>query len=162
LQEVHPKLSALLYACDRFEFFSKHEIKETEIWIFDRYVYSNVAHQCTRSDDPRSLRKWIENIEFKIFDLPKPDLVLFMDTDAETAQEMVSLKHSRDYTNKQFDLHEADLAYLASVQKTFENLSDELNWQKIPCVSENGMRSIDDIFQDIITAVRQIVLRDVE
>ena len=99
LTEVHPKLAAILYAGDRFE--QSEEIKDYlskgYIVICDRYVSSNIAHQIAKlpTDKQGKLKEWIEYLEYKVFNLPKPNLILFLDMPPSIATQLVLKKDTR-------------------------------------------------------------------
>ena len=50
--------------------------------LLDRYVYSNIAYQCAKlksAEEAETLREWIFNTEYGNFELPRPDLNIFLD-----------------------------------------------------------------------------------
>ena len=64
IDSVHPQLVALLYAEDRHGAAPqmRRTLDEGGIVLLDRYVYSNIAYQCAKIDDPQereALRKWM-------------------------------------------------------------------------------------------------------
>lgn len=154
LSEVHPKLSAMLYAGDRFE--SKSEIlsksSEDAILICDRYVHSNVAHQIAKvsEQDQSEFRNWIETLEYEIYGIPKPDLVIFLNVPPSTSSNLVLKKSARDYTSKKKDIHEADDIYLSKVYELFKNeASINKSWVSIDCFTSGKLLDEDEIFEKI-------------
>ncbi len=158
LHEVHPQLAATLFAGDRFE--SRDAILEAlsqhDVLICDRYVASNVAHQAAKLHglDRQRLIDWIVAIEFEVFQLPRPDLTILLDVPVTVAQELISLKARRAYTEKAADLHEADATYLAEVREVYRELArqDEM-WVTIEGVTAAGLRPVDEIAQDVRACV---------
>ena len=55
IDSVHPQLVALLYAEDRHGAAPqmRRTLDEGGIVLLDRYVYSNIAYQCAKIDDPQ-------------------------------------------------------------------------------------------------------------
>lgn len=156
LSEVHPKLSAMLYAGDRFE--SKEEILEKSaddaILICDRYVHSNVAHQTAKvsKENQVEFRHWIEQLEYEVYGIPKPDLVIFLNIPPATSTDLVLKKSARDYTNKKKDLHEADDIYLGKVYELFQSeASTNENWVSIDCFLNGKLLDENAIFIKIKT-----------
>ena len=102
LNEVHPFLVSLLFAGDRFE--SKglllQAIERHSVVVLDRYVPSNVAHQASKVDGPEraDLQRQILEIEFGIFGLPRPDVVLLLDLPVPVARQLIAQKTARNYT----------------------------------------------------------------
>ena len=84
LENVHPKLVALLFANDRLEHIHtiNQWLADGFVVLADRYVNSNIAFQCAKLTDEQEkqkLRDWILDFEFKTNLLPQPDYNLFLD-----------------------------------------------------------------------------------
>jgi dTMP kinase len=141
LNDLHPKLAAMLYAGDRFEKreFIADRLRRGTILIFDRYVSSNIAHQSAKlpASQYAEFKQWIETLEYSVYRLPRPDLTLFLDLPPELSQELILNKEKRSYTDKKQDIHEEDRAYLQAVYETYRRLSREERWAHIRC-HENG------------------------
>lgn len=165
LDEVNPFLVSLLYAGDRFE--SRRVLDEArrshDVVILDRYVPSNIAHQSAKLSgaERQELRDWIKQIEYGIYELPRPDLVLLLDLPVPQAQELIAQKARRSYTDKAADLQEADGHYLDCVRSAYWELAEtEPNWSVVNCLSSNlETRSIDDIATEIWSLVQTRYLR---
>jgi dTMP kinase len=154
LDEVHPFLVALLFAGDRFE--SKNALRDAmaahEVVVLDRYVPSNVAHQAAKLDCPEreELARRILQLEFEIYGLPKADLVLLLEIPVSTAQELIARKARRSYTSRSADLQEADGRYLQRVREMYLDLARaDPNWHVIPCTSQQSLRSVEEIGEQI-------------
>lgn len=154
LDEVSPFLASLLYAGDRFESraFLLDALASNDVVVCDRYVPSNIAHQGAKlsGEERLELIEWIRRIEFEIYQLPRPDLVLLLDLPAVQAQKLIALKQKRDYTDRAADLQEADAGYLEQVRQVYLELArDEANWTTVECLAGGELRSIDDIGEAI-------------
>ncbi len=154
LESVDPLLVSLLYAGDRYESRDvlMQAMRDCDFVILDRYVASNVAHQtCKRTGaQQRELKDWIEQIEYTVYHMPKPDLVLLLDLPAEQAQELIARKTPRDYTQSAADIQEADSGYLRSVREVYLRLAaDERRWQVIDCIGAGEIRPIAEIAEEI-------------
>jgi len=161
LEQVHPFLVSLLFAGDRFE--SRNVLLEalqaSDVVVLDRYVPSNVAHQASKLDgEERSeLARRILKIEFEIFALPKPDLVMLLDLPVPVAQDLIGRKAARNYTDRAHDLQEADGTYLGRVREMYLELArTEPNWRVIDCCSAERLKSVDEIGEEIWTAVSSL------
>jgi dTMP kinase len=150
LAAVHPFLVSLLFAGDRFE--SKQcvldAIRAHDVVVLDRYVPSNVAHQSAKLDGAAraELTHRILEIEFTIFGLPRPDVVLLLDLPVPAAQELIARKQARNYTSRKADIQEADGAYLARVRDVYHELArSEPNWQTVPCCDGSRLRTVNEI-----------------
>ena len=159
LDQVHPFLVSLLFAGDRFE--SKavllEAMRRNAVVVLDRYVPSNVAHQASKLEGAgrRELRERILKLEFEIFGLPRPDLVLLLDLPVERAQELIARKKVRQYTDRKADIQEADAAYLARVREVYLELAGGSEWQTIDCCEGDRLRSIAEIADHIWRIVEE-------
>lgn len=158
LNEVHPFLASVLYAVDRFE--SKSVLAEAQqqcdVVVCDRYVPSNLAHQGAKLDGAErdELLRTIERIEFEVFALPHPSLVVLLDVPVEIAQRNIAAKKPRSYTDKAADLQEADAAYLQRVRDVYLQLAAaEPNWERVDSVQSGQQRSITEIADEIFRRV---------
>ena len=154
LVDVNPYLASLLYAGDRFESrdFLLASLEENEVVILDRYVASNIAHQASKliGQHRDELVDWISNIEYNVFQLPKPDLVILLDLPASESQKLIALKQARSYTNKKADLQEADGNYLEKVRDVYLQLADDDSyWETIECFNDEKLKSIEEVGQEI-------------
>jgi len=176
LDAVDPHFSALLYAGDRLE--SKAQMEEAlgagRIVLADRYIGSNLAHQGARV--PQGKRpiflKWLKQLEYEIYQLPKEDLVVYLRVPARQAQRLVSTKSVRSYTKRRRDLQEANLAHLVAAAKVYDDLARQPNWLRIDCVNEpeSGksfggsearrarLRTPEAIHEEVLAAVQTRIL----
>ncbi len=159
LSEVHPMLASLLYAGDRFESREvlRNAIQAHDVVVLDRYVASNIAHQGAKLQgaEREELKDWVETIEFEIFGLPKPDVVILLDLPASAAQKLIAKKAARAYTDKAADLQEADGSYLAEVREVYRQLAvDQPHWKIVPCLKGEALRSIEDISDELFEIVQ--------
>ncbi len=156
---VHPVFTSLLYAGDRLE--SRQAILEAvefaDLLILDRYVPSNMAHQACRlgsEAEQDELLQWIEFVEYQHHGLPRPDLVIVLDTPVDTAQELVARKPVRTYTDQTLDAHEGDAPYLTRVRAMYHHLAEQnANWQIVSSVDEQGLRSVQAIHDEVFHCV---------
>ncbi len=83
IENVNPKISSLYYAADRAYNINiiKKYLENDYIVILNRYVESNMAFQGGKIKDIKKrhmLYEWLDNLEFVLLDLPRPDMVLFL------------------------------------------------------------------------------------
>lgn len=153
LDQVDPFLASLLYAGDRLESKSEllQQLSSSDVLILDRYVPSNIAHQAGKKtgEARQELANWIEKIEYELYGLPRPDLVVLLDTPTEVSQEFIAKKAQRTYTDQAADMQEADTSYLSRVRSAYLELAAERNWSIVSVVNEQGIRSMDDITQEL-------------
>ncbi len=154
LADVHPFLVSLLFAGDRFQ--SRDLLTEAlttcDVVVLDRYVASNVAHQAAKLDGAarESLVREIEELEYAVFGIPRPDLSILLDLSVPHAQALIARKPPRDYTRRPADIQEADAEYLARVRDLYRQLAQrEAGWTTILCDRDGSIRSIDEVSDEI-------------
>lgn len=156
LDQVHPTLVSLLFAGDRLESkpLIESALAEFDFVICDRYVPSNIAHQAAKSRDRDELRTWIEFVEYDLYQLPRADLVIWLDVPVPCAQELILRKQKRSYTDQAADLQEADGAYLEEVRQVYGGLTaKDPSWRRIDACPNGQLRDVTDIAQEIVAAV---------
>lgn len=163
LHEVDPFLASLLYAGDRFESRGEllRQLSENDVLILDRYVPSNMAHQAGKQtgEARRQLSEWIETVEYEIYGLPRPDLVILLDTPAQVSQELIARKAQRTYTAEAADMQEADSDHLSQTRTVYCELAAERGWSILPVTVGGQLRPIDHITDDVENLVRQSLIQ---
>ncbi len=163
LEAVDPHFTALLYAGDRFEAKPKIEaaLNDGKIVLIDRYIGSNLAHQTARvSPDKRTdFRRWIEHLEYNIYDLPREDLILYLRVPPAEAQKLVARKSQRSYTDAKQDLLEASLRHLQDAAAMYDQLASAAPWVTIECfdASKATMRTVNEIAREVLANVEPLL-----
>jgi len=160
-ESVHPQLVALLFAEDRHGASPdiKAVLSRGGTVLLDRYVYSNIAYQCAKLSDPEEserLREWILNTEFGTFDLPRPDLNIFLDVPidfVESSLEKNRKGSDRDYLHGAADIHEASIDFQKRVKEIYKRQASlDPGFIPVDCAGEDGkMLPPDEIFAKIKT-----------
>lgn len=167
IDAVHPRLVALLYAEDRHRAAAgmKAALKNGATVLLDRYVYSNIAYQCAKISDTlerEELREWIINTEYIEFDIPKPDLNIFLDVPigfVENKLSSVRNGNDRDYLSAgEKDIHEADMEFQKKVRDVYLRQCDaDPKFIRIDCAAEDcSMLPPDEIFYKVKKVVDSI------
>ncbi|MGH9728798.1 MAG: dTMP kinase [Candidatus Acidiferrales bacterium] len=166
LSEVDAHFSALLYAGDRLENKKQLEgnLAQGKMILADRYIGSNLAHQGARV--PRrqlaEFLRWLEQLEYGVYGLPREDIVIYLRLPAAKAQAMVGKKSGRGYTRRRHDLQEANLAHLKAAASIYDRLAKRQNWRTIDCVhrSEREMLAPEAIHRQVMEVVEGRILRN--
>jgi len=162
LDTLDPHFTALLYAGDRFESKPRLEsaLQAGKIVLVDRYIGSNLAHQTARvaPEKRAEFRRWIEHLEYGIYDLPREDLILYLRVPPREAQRLVAKKSARTYTTAKQDILEASLRHLEQAADMYDLLALEAPWVTIECfdAARGAMRSPKEIAQDGLAAVNKV------
>ena len=159
LNAAGPHFAALLYAGDRFESLPliQSELAARDVVIFDSYVPSNLAHQAAKlpATDRAAFIAWVESIEYGVYRLPRPDLVLFLDMPVNVAQQLIAQKPARKYTSRRADLHEADGDYLAETAQVYRELASlERGSRVVQCCEDGRPRTQQSVHLEILECVR--------
>jgi len=164
ISTVDPYIVALLYAGDRKDAASLIEtwINNGNLVLVDRYVFSNIAFQCAKLMDPEKrelLKKWILKLEYEYYNIPKPDINLFLDVPYKfTAQRLSNAREGseRDYLNGKQDIHEANLEFQNRVREVYlQEVDSDENIKIINCSqSDNKILTPEEIFEKILTTLK--------
>lgn len=155
-EEVNPYAAATFYAVDRFANFQewKDFYASNGVIVADRYVGSNMAHQSAkikRKAEREKFLNWLDDLEFKKFQLPRPDLTIFLDMPPEIA-EMLRKVRGRE------DIHESDAAYMLKSYKTYKEIATKFGWKAINCANENFAKSTIDIHEEVFRMVEEEII----
>ena len=156
--DVNAYVASTFYAVDRYASFQKvwgDYYRQGGLVLSDRYTTSNAVHQASK--EPDATRKdffaWLYDLEFVHMELPRPDLVIYLDVPTElTVQLLRKREHDK---GTQADIHEQNLDYLRLCRKTGLEAAAYYDWQIIRCAKDGQMRSIEDIHEEIFTLVQK-------
>ena len=150
--DVNAYAASAFYAVDRYASYKKvwgQWYEDGGLIVSDRYTTSNAVHQASKEPEEkqRSFLKWLYEFEYDYLGLPRPDLVIYLDVPTDFTEKMMR-KREAD-TNTSADIHEQDLAYLATCRRTGKAAAEFYGWTVIQCVRDGRMRSIEDIHDEI-------------
>ncbi len=154
--EVGPYTGSLFYALDRYQAADaiRAALAQGKVVLANRFTGSNMAHQGTKFDHPEERRGyfiWLDNLEFQMLGIPRPDKSFVLRVPAEIAQTLVDQKSTREYTDKKRDIHEADLNHLRRAVEVYDDLCDLFpkDFQRLDCVRSDKLMSIEAV-QDML------------
>ena len=152
---VDPYVSCLFYAADRkYNIGMIQECLEKDYYVLlDRYTTSNLAHQGSKikdKDQRFDMYQWIDKLEYWLLKLPKPDKTIFLHMPYEYSCE---LKKNREI----LDQHEKDEDHLKHAEETYIELSELYNWNKIECIKDNEVKTIDEIGEEVYKLVKDMI-----
>jgi len=160
-EEVGPYRASIFFACDRYDasFQIKQWLEQGKIVIANRYVSANMGHQAGKIKDKEERDKfleWLEDLEFNIFGIPKPDLNILLYMPPEIGQELVDKKGHREYVGgKKRDIHEADLNHLKNAAEAYKYCAEKFKWLVINCAPNKKLREIEDISREVLKKVKE-------
>lgn len=150
-EKLDPYVVCLYTAADRKYHKEKIEryLKDDYIVILNRYTSSNMAHQGSRYNDSEErffMYQWIDKLEYWLLRLPKPDCTILLKVPAKYLNQLDEKQVSFTF---QEDIFDQDL-----VLKSYIELSELYNWDTIDCVSNDKMKSVEEIHKEIMEIVR--------
>ncbi len=155
-EQVGPYTGSLFYALDRYDAAAaiRQALADGKVVLANRFTGSNMAHQGAKFDNSEERRGyfiWLDNLEFEMLGVPRPDMNLVLRVPAEVSQRLVDKKAARDYTDKQRDLHEADLDHLKRAVEVFDDMCTLFpkDFQRIDCIRDGKLMDIDSIAKHI-------------
>lgn len=156
---VDPKVSALYYAADRLYNIDKIKflLDNGVNVILDRYVYSNMAHQGGKLDnvsDRNSMYDWLDNLEFNLLELPKPDISVFLHMPFELS---LTLKKNRE---EDLDQNEKDKNHLINAENAYIELANKYDFYTIECNDGDRIKTIEEINEDLYNYVSNKIKMD--
>lgn len=156
--DVNAYAASAFYAVDRYASYKMDWGQWYEaggLVLSDRYTTSNAVHQASKEtgDARKDYLKWLYEFEYDQLQLPRPDLVIYLDVPTDFTEKM--LRGREQATNTQADIHEKDMQYLATCRNCGREAAAYYNWKIIECVKDGAMRTMEDIHAEIYAAVRQ-------
>ncbi len=136
---VNAYAASSFYAVDRYASYKRFwekDYREGRLILAARYTTSNAIHQMPKL--PRQqwddYLLWLEQYEYDLLGLPRPDLVAFLDMPPEVSQRLLSQRYEGDDNRK--DIHERDEEYLIRCRESALYAADKLGWKVVPCAAD--------------------------
>ncbi len=161
--DVNPYPVSTMYAVDRYASFKKdweHFYSEEGVVITDRYTTSNMVHQASKFTDPGDKAKyleWLEDLEYEKMEIPRPDVVFFLNMPVDVAQKLMSERKNKITGETAKDIHEKDVDYLKMSHQNACDIAETYHWKEIECVKNGQLKKIDEISEEIFEAVKGIL-----
>lgn len=123
-EQVGPYRASIFYACDRYDasFKIRQWLSQGKIVISNRYVAANMGHQggkISNQLERKHFFDWLRQLEYEIFNIPRPDLNIILHVPAEISQGLARQRQKSDWIGKTRDIHQDDIAHLKSAEQTY-------------------------------------------
>ncbi len=160
--DVDPHLAALPYALDRWQ--TSGELREWlaggSLVICNRYVPANLAHQGSKlasPDERQEFVAWIEELEYDVLGIPRPDLQVLLDVPVSVSMRLVRERAAA--SGGSLDIHEEDLGHLEAAAAVYREVAarDADAWAVIPCADGQVIRPPEAIAADVWARVAAIL-----
>lgn len=163
---IHPKIASIAYAADRWESSEKIRgwLEKGYIVLSNRYVSANQIHQggkITNTIKRENFLKWLNEMEYKVFKIPKPDAVFYLNVPMNIILKLIkerNKKTSRKYIGKKKDIVEGNIPYLTNSNKTaFWLAKTQKGWIKIECAKDGILESREIIHEKIYEKIKKVL-----
>lgn len=162
--DVDPFAASLFFALDRYGAAEdiKQALAEGYVVLANRFTGSNMAHQGTKFDSSEQRRGyfiWLDNLEFQMLKIPRPDLSVVLRLSASVAQKYIDQKSARNYTDKKRDIHEADLSHLDRAVRVYDDMCKLFpkDFRSIDCERDSKLLDKETIHKLIWESVRPLL-----
>jgi len=115
-----------------------------------------MVHQAGKiydSDERQRFLDWLWDYEFNIFGLPVPDHVFFLNIPPDVNQILMQGRANKITGEAKQDIHEKSLTHLQDSYNSGMELVEQYGWTEISCISDNKLRSIQDINNEIFNKI---------
>ncbi len=156
---VDPYLAALPFACDRWEAADQMRewVDSGAVVICNRYVPSNLAHQGGKIESKSERQEffdWVLKLEYEVFDVPRPDLHVWLDMPPRVASRLMESDEGRRQISTNEDIHERSIRHLEATRAAYQELAEgSERWKVVSCAANESPRPIDDITEEAWSAV---------
>ncbi len=155
---VNAYAASSFYAVDRYASYKKfweEDYKAGRLILAARYTTSNAIHQMGKlpREEWDAYLNWLQDYEYGLLGLPRPDRVIFLDMPLQISQRLLSTRYEGDEAKK--DIHERDLEYLRTCRESALYAAKKMGWDLVSC-GENGQPlPIDTISERLIALVTE-------
>jgi dTMP kinase len=157
-EAVNAYAASTFFAVDRYASYQKdwrNDYAQGVTILTDRYTTSNAIHQGSKlpADRRQDFFKWLYDFEFGLMELPKPDIVLYMDIPIDAALERIGKRRAE--TGSAADIHERDADYLRECWKCGDQAADYYGWRRVPCFAGGRALTAEEIHENICRILKQ-------
>ena len=158
---VNAYTASTFFAVDRFASYRDDwglAYSQGNLILSDRYTTSNAVHQGSKL--PAELLpeyfSWLSDLEYNRMQLPKPDLVIYLETTLEIS--VKRMRRRENATGTHADIHEKNTKYLEKCLQTAELACDFFGWKRIACLDELGKeRHLSEKNDEIYSEIRKFL-----
>lgn len=122
--------------------------------LADRYVTSNLIHQCAKL--PRAeweaFAAWLDEFEYGRLGVPRPGRVFFLDVEPAVSQRLLEKRYGGE---EKRDIHERDEAYLARCREAALWCAAQQGWVMVACTQNGTMRPAEEIHEDLYRLTKE-------
>lgn len=161
--DVTPYQASIFYAVDRFDASAKIRtwLKNGKIVLANRYTSANMGHQggkIANSLERKAFFNWLYELEYKLFNIPKPDLSIILHVEATVSQKLAQERARSDWSDASKDIHENNLNHLQNAEKVYLEIADSYpEFELIKCTRNGAIMTREEISLLVSLAVKKTV-----
>lgn len=163
-KDINPYLASIFYTADRGISFIKewkdlYENSDT-VFIADRYTTSNMLYQASKLNnegDKNIYLDWLWDLEFRKVKIPLPDKIIFLDINNDLTWNLTENRINKIDDSNTKDIHESDKEYQKESYINAKYLINKYGWVSIKCMSNNEIRDVNSIHEDIYKEVIEVL-----
>lgn len=151
--KVEPYAASLPYTADRRESlpFLKQEIEANDVFIFDRYVESNLLHQGGKfatNEEREAYGQWLYNLEYGMLGLPVPHVVVYLRIPFWLSQARASRRAAE--IGGKLDAVERDSDYVRMGHEGGIFYAEKFGWEIVDCLEDSRELSRDEVHAKVV------------
>ena len=160
-KDLSPYFVNSLYAVDRAVTYNlklKKGLEDGNIILLDRYTTSSLIYQSALIEDIEEKKKFLDYVidfEYNKLGIKEPDITIFLYAPLEIINEMRRKRKEESGEVFEGDIHENNLDFMKKVYDNAMFVADYLNWSHVDCSDGKGMKSIEEIHEEIYKLVRK-------
>lgn len=155
---VNAYAASTFFAADRYATYKtdfEQFLNEGGIVVADRYTTSNMIHQASKITDAGERHKyleWLDDFEYNLLGLPRPDKVIFLDMPMEIATKLMAARANKIDGSEMKDIHERNKEYLAATYSAALEVAEKFGWEHVMCGKCGEPLAIEEINREVIKA----------
>lgn len=158
-EDVNAYAASSFYAVDRFASYKKFwraDYEADHLIVAARYTTSNAIHQMPKlpRGEWEAYLSWLEEYEYVLLGLPRPDRVIFLDMPPAISQKLMSERYAGDESRK--DIHERDFAYLLQCREAALYAAGRCGWTVVNCGEGKAPFAEEEITERLIAVIRPL------
>lgn len=158
---VNAYAASSFFAVDRYAYFRSDwetDYKSGKVILSDRYVSSNLIHQCAKlpADQRGPYAEWLYDFEYSKMGCPRPDAVIYLDVPPRVTGALMTGRYEGDETKK--DIHERNTDYLLRCYEMGLWCCENHGFHRIECLdSEGKMLPREEIARRVFQCVQSLL-----
>lgn len=161
-EDVDCYTCSTFFAADRYASYQTDWGKfyeEGGIILCDRYTTSNMVHQAAKleREEREKFLDWLWDFEFRLYKLPIPDQVLFLDVAPDVGIKLRENRLNKITGEEKQDIHESNKIYLEKSYQTAQYIAKKYQWEHIDCMDNGTLKDINTIHKLVLKKVLNLV-----